>query len=69
MKTLKIVLGSYILLNSMNLYAENVNECMKYWSEPAVQIRVLPDVQCFDIWEEGFSNENKKVARKIGFNL
>ena len=67
MKTLKIVLGSYILLNSMNLYAENVNECMKYWSEPAVQIRVLPDVQCFDIWEEGFSNENKKVARKIGF--
>lgn len=69
MKMLKIVLGSYILLNSMNLYAENVNECMKYWSEPAVQIRVLPDVQCFDIWEEGFSNENKKVARKIGFNL
>lgn len=60
MKTLKIVLGSYILLNSMNLYAENVNECMKYWSEPAVQIRVLPAVQCFDIWEEGFSNENKK---------
>lgn len=36
MKMLKIVLGLYILLNSMNLYVENVNECMKYWSELVV---------------------------------
>ena len=33
MKVLKIVIGTYILLNSISLYAESTNECMKYWSE------------------------------------
>ena len=69
MKLLKIAVMTYLLLNSINLYAESAKECMKYWSKPAVQVSVLPDVQCSDVWDDSFSLENKKLVKQIGFNL
>lgn len=69
MKVLKIVIGTYILLNSINLYAESTNECMKYWEKPAAKVSVLQDIQCSNIWEDNFSKENKKLVKEIGFNL
>lgn len=65
MNTVKIMIGACILLNSINLHAESAKKCMKYWNEPAVQVIVLEDVQCPDIWEDNFNKENKKIAKKI----
>ena len=57
MKVLKIVIGTYILLNSISLYAESTNECMKYWSEKSsISLNVLGEVECENIWEYGKSN-------------
>jgi len=69
MKLLKIAVVIYLLLNSINLYAESVKECMTYWSKPAVQVSVLPDVKCSDVWDDSFRLENKKLVKQIGFNL
>ncbi len=69
MMKLKIVIGFYFLLNSMNLYAERAKECMKYWNEPAVQVKVLKDVECPDIWDESFNKGNKKLVKAMGLNL
>lgn len=69
MNTVKIMIGACILLNSINLHAESAKECMKYWNEPAVQVFILEDVQCPDIWEDNFSKENKKIAKNIRFDL
>lgn len=69
MKTAKLVMGPYILLNSMNLYAEKAQDCMKYWHEPAVQISLLQSIPCPDIWEDNFNKENQKLVKKIGFDL
>lgn len=62
------MVGACILLNSINLHAESAKECMKYWSEPAVQVTVLQDVQCPDIWEDKFSDNNRLVIKKLGLN-
>lgn len=59
MKTVKIIIGSYILLNSMNLYAESAKECMKYWQEPTAPIKVLGEVECENIWDFGKTNATK----------
>lgn len=69
MINLKTVVATYVLFNSVALYAESSKECMKFWSEPAVQINLLKDVNCPDIWEENFKNENKILVKKIGLDL
>ncbi|ENV10109.1 hypothetical protein F966_01281 [Acinetobacter higginsii] len=66
---IKLTIASAILLNSMGLYAESTNQCTKYWNETAVKVKVLEDIECPDIWEDGLNKENKKLAKEIGFNL
>ncbi len=64
MKLLKIAVMTYLLLNSINLYAESAKECMKYWNEPVVGIKVLGEVECEHIWDFGIS-ENSQNRLKV----
>jgi hypothetical protein len=72
MKVLKIVMGTYILLNSISLYAESTSECMKYWSEKsAASLKVLEEVECENIWEYGKSSATQdrlKLLNQLKLN-
>lgn len=68
MKIAKVLIGSLVLLQSVSLYAESSKQCLKYWNEPVVEISIISDVTCPDVWEEEFSKNNRIVIEKLGLD-
>jgi hypothetical protein len=66
MKTVNIMIGACILLNSINLHAESAKECMKYWKEKSiVPIKKLGEVECEHIWDYGKSKTSQNRLKLL----
>ncbi|ENW97879.1 hypothetical protein [Acinetobacter sp. NIPH 298] len=65
MKIAKVFIGSLVLLQSVSLYAESFKQCLKYWNEPVVEIKVLGEVECEHVWEFGQNSASQNRLKLL----